>query len=98
MTRPSRRAGVTLMWMASSSDGRIHSVSSTKDANDFLGAHRVAIIDLRPEAVEAAIEKAAKALMQWERNRYGRVVQGTHVHPMQARAVLTALLGKLPTK
>lgn len=52
----------------------------------------VAVLDLRPEAVEKMVEAVARALVAWERNRYGRVISGSHVHPMQARAALQAIL------
>ena len=50
----------------------------------------VAVLDLRPEAVERAVEQMAKAMLESRRPKHDMLLY------WQARAVLEALVGKLP--
>jgi hypothetical protein len=89
-TRNSGRAGRIgrSMWLATRENGRMLSFSTTKANNDYLDPHPVLVLDI--SSPEALVERVARALAAWERNRYGRCVD-RRVLSLSARAVLRSL-------
>lgn len=93
---------VRKMW-ASEPPGLSFEVYRTKQEADNYGDYPgenfpVAVVPLTPTDIERHLERAADAAMAWERNRYGRLGNAnSDTYRMQARAVLTAIFGRLPS-
>lgn len=79
---------VRQMWVT---PGFEYVVSSFKSRSE---SYPVCVIPTDAASVEEMVERAAKAAMDWERNRYGRLGNSnTETYRMQARAVVRDLLG-----
>lgn len=84
-----RRAGVRKMWACSAVIPWMTSLEC--DKSDYFNIP-VAVVDLRPEAVEGYVEAMARAIN-------ARYLAASKRHGLEAAAVaLAAIFGKLPLK
>ena len=93
MTKQARRA--TRMW-ADSPGAMVVECHSKQFAGSGFQRHPVLVIDASPENVEAMVENGRQALRRRAVKIGLPIIQG-EAYREQARAVLSAILGRLPT-